>query len=1090
MSEKRRYLHVQRVKPSDLFLLTRVDPADGQRFHVKEVVAACQQCRCVSRRQYWLERGGACPVCGAETAIPFRSLRNLSGFGKQPVIHSRRRIHMEVVAAIGLMAALFVLISAVLLHQTNQFTHSAGFKATEDGRFYYQDSAERRYMDGSYDINGQTYHFSDGYLDGAYALTVGSQTYLTDDNGRIHTGWSVLDGKYVYTDEHGAVTSRVPSLLADLRQISGDASGSSGTAGFYALDGLGTVFIAAGGQAPSGWVLHDRSLYHFQDGRPAPLEDMPGSFSALGRYVPQEAGFVEVMENTLFLRADGTTGSGLIAHAGNVYPLDEQGILQRVWTRRDVPATLSPATCALIPQNDVQLPCEGGIVTVSARTGTIQTGWLLYEQHVYCTDAQGYLLTNCRAADANGRFTATGRFLPDAAGPFAAGELRCYLLQDGTLATGYLPHNGMLYAYGEDGRLQVNAHVDAIGLLGTDGAFRPYVAGMYQLDDAYYCFDASGKLLTGWQRCGKLYYFDPQTGRRASVGALVDGVAYPLANNGFFAPLTEGVYQLGENAYYVNTNGEVLTGWRAVNGVLTYFDEQTGARRDAAADDHVENGWVQRNNSRFYVLADHSVARGWQIIDGEAYYFDPVTGAVATGLQEIDGTAYTFRQDGLLQPKAPVRLIVEGEPVRIGVKGSVEGGLLYDSGHLYYFDDQTARLAHHLPEGLDGYISVLGGYIIPSQAGVYQAGDAAYYLDLSGNVLTGWFQQQNRLYLADPATGRLHADGYDETWQGSFSQGCFTPAADGYYTADGRSFYFHQGKLTTGWVPLPNGVGYIDDRSGLLLQGVKATIDGIEYSFDANGFYQPGRPVVVSLPNGRFVLNADGTLPMQTGVVFIDGFLMAHTAGGKLAKSPAEAGLNAAAFMVEDGLVKPITAGLCTLDDATYMMNRDGYCSTGLVCYRERLYYFFPETGQMCVNALGHDGQGVYLPPWTGIFHCQGNAYWAVDVSGRIGLGLIDDGYGNCYYANEQGQLVSGRIELSGKQYYFYDAAQNYRMARDCFVHMTTGNNDICYAGADGALVTGWQEINGKLHCFDDNGVMLYDTIKDGRYINLYGEVQ
>ena len=55
---------------------------------------------------------------------------------------------------------------------------------------------------------------------------------------------------------------------------------------------------------------------------------------------------------------------------------------------------------------------------------------------------------------------------------------------------------------------------------------------------------------------------------------------------------------------------------------------------------------------------------------------------------------------------------------------------------------------------------------------------------------------------------------------------------------------------------------------------------------------------------------------------------------------------------------------------------------------------------------------------------------------------------------------------------------------------MPSGSGDICYAGSDGALVTGWQEINGKLHCFDDSGVMLYDTIKDGRYINMYGEVQ
>lgn len=1084
MSEKRHYLRVQRVKPSQLFLLTRVDPVDGRRFHVQEIVAACQQCRCVSRRQHWMAAGGVCPICGEESSIPFNSLRDLNSRGKLPVVHAQRKIPIEILGAIGLMALLFVLITAVLMHQTQQYTDPTGFQKTEDGRFFYQDSAGRRYMDGSYEIDGTTYLFSDGFLDGAYAVPVHSTTYLTDDNGRLHTGWSVLDGKYVYSDKEGMIASRRPTAQSTA------ASTQVQSNGFYALEGLGTVYVTADGRAPSGWIVHDGGLYHLYEGAPRPIQDMPGSFTAQGRYLPDAAGFVDVQEQHVFLYEDGSTGSGLMAHQGYVYALNDQGCRLLSWTgQRDV--SCSPVTGALVPQRDMLLTCADGMVIVEGRTGLIRTGWLLFEKQIYCTDAQGYLLTSCTSAEADGRFDASGRFLPDAQGPFTQGGLRCYLQQDGSLATGYLTHNGMLYAYGEDGQLTVNAPVKNIGMIGSDGAFRPYVAGMYQLGDGHYCFDASGRLMTGWQRSGKLYYFDPVTGRRASVGTTVDGTAYALGSDGSFSPLQEGVYQLGGNAYYVNTRGEVLTGWRAVDGVLTYFDEQTGAQRSVQSMDSTVSGWLQRENTRFYVMADGSVARGWQIIDEEAYYFDPATGAIATGRQEIDGISYTFRQDGLLQPAAPMRVIVDGEPVRIGVKGRLEGGMLYDGGHLYCFDAKTARLAHHLPEGMEGYISVLGGYVIPMQEGLYRVGSAAYYLDLSGNVLTGWFQKGTALYLADPATGMLHADGYDPDWKGSFRDGRFTPEQDGAFTADGRMYYFHDGRMTTGWIPLDNGVGYIDPVSGKLLDNAQVLIDDTFCSFQ-NGLYKPAYPTVVSLPSGPVLLGSDGVVPQQSGVMFMGDHLMAHTARGTLARSAAEAGLDPATFTVKDGRVLPLIAGIRNVYGTTYMLQADGKCTTGVVFHNGHLYYFYPATGQMCVDALGHDSLGIYQPKHIGVFHYQGNTYWALDETGRIATGMFEDQAGAVRYADEQGRLAQGVTTVAGKRYCFGDAAQSYQMICGTFIHLSQfepGNNSIIYAAPDGELVTGWHEINGTLHCFDENGVMLYDTIKDGRYINIYGEV-
>ena len=46
------------------------------------------------------------------------------------------------------------------------------------------------------------------------------------------------------------------------------------------------------------------------------------------------------------------------------------------------------------------------------------------------------------------------------------------------------------------------------------------------------------------------------------------------------------------------------------------------------------------------------------------------------------------------------------------------------------------------------------------------------------------------------------------------------------------------------------------------------------------------------------------------------------------------------------------------------------------------------------------------------------------------------------------------------------------------------------YAGEDGRLAVGWTRVDGVLRYFDEKGHMLYNTVIDGIYINLYGEAK
>jgi len=1075
MPEQRRYLRVMRIKPYHFFLLLRTDPTDGQRFRMQEVVAVCKQCRCVSRRQHWLEKDSNCPVCGCADSVAIRSMQELKRTSPHHAVHSRRLAPGP--ALVLRLAAASILFASIMFLFIYPKTDPTGFYKTDDNRFYYLDHAGNRYTDGSYRIGNNAYNFKDGFVAGAYQLPVDDLVYLTDEKGRLTTGWHIMNEYYVHANEQGVVNERFLDV-------------ESG--GFYDVEGLGNVYVTADGTAPSGWIFHQDGLYHLEKGIPAPLDGYAGKFDKSGRYVPGTEGFITIDGVSYFLHADGTTGRGLIAYGGYVYQLDMKGILilptdqQSIAVTANTKATISPSGI-LMPETDVKLICDKGSVVLTAQTGLIRTGWFMYQRHVYCTDEQGYLLTNRENKSPKGRFDTEGRFVPDAAGPFIAGNLHCYLMADGALMTGFVQMENRLYLYDENGHLMPNAQHGSIGMTDKNGAFHPFMAGMYKLDGHYYCLDEQGGLLTGWQNCGKLYYFDPQTGRRATKGVLVNGMAYALTSSGAFEPGREGVYTLGGDAYYLADNGDILTGWHIADGKPAYFDIQTG-KMDASFTQQFDPGWFDQGKERFYILSDGSAARGWQLIDQQTYYFSPISGAMQTGESTIDGTTYTFRADGKLSLKAPAVIIVDSAPLRIGKDGKPEGGLVYTDGHLFYYDPVTARLSKQLDSALPAYISTLGGYIIPDVPGLFTFENSTYYLEASGNVMTGWFMRDGQLYFADPATGLVPEDGRSKDWQGTFKAGCFTPENDGYFQTEGRSYYFVNGNIVHGWVTAEGSVQYIDPDTGLQLKNAVREIDGVSRRFDNSGRYCPTEnAIIVPLTNGqKAIVLKDGKMPAQPGVVCIDKQLIAHGASGLIAANTSEAGLDSDKFSLSNGVVIPAAPGITEIHGEHYMLNSDGTCTFGVVLHDGYLYSFNSETASMNKSVLHFDENGIYRPLDAGLTYLGSNAYWVQDTTGRIATGLIqaDDGI---RYADENGCLRSGPVTLNGN-IYFFDKSNEYLMAQLAFIHADDGR--IYYAKEDGTLAIGWTTINDALHYFNGSGEMQYDTIVDSKYINIYGEVK
>jgi glucan-binding YG repeat protein len=122
-----------------------------------------------------------------------------------------------------------------------------------------------------------------------------------------------------------------------------------------------------------------------------------------------------------------------------------------------------------------------------------------------------------------------------------------------------------------------------------------------KVNDIWYLFDTTGKMLTGWQtRSSGTYYLNDS-------GAMLEGLCQlsgkwyylnPDPNNGPEGALVKSsLYTVNGETYYAGAKGERMTGWVKVNNHWSYFDPESGAmKRNTTVDTFYLDGdgvWVQ-----------------------------------------------------------------------------------------------------------------------------------------------------------------------------------------------------------------------------------------------------------------------------------------------------------------------------------------------------------------------------------------------------------------------------------------------------------------------------------------------------------------
>ena len=227
------------------------------------------------------------------------------------------------------------------------------------------------------------------------------------------------------------------------------------------------------------------------------------------------------------------------------------------------------------------------------------------------------------------------------------------------------------------------------------------------------------------------------------------------------------------NRYYADGNGNYVRGIHEINGVIYFFDPNTGALKREAGWRTWGNGryftngegiayrsrFITFGTPKFYMGIDGAVKTGiFSTLDGQLYNADDYTGEVIQVAQWIEknGKRYFSNAEGALYKN---QFITFGTPkFYMGADGAVKTGLFTTSdGQLYNADDRTGEIiqrAQWIEKNGKRYFSNAGGALYKNQFITF--GILKFYMGIDGAVKTSIYSTPDgRMYNADDYTGEV-----------------------------------------------------------------------------------------------------------------------------------------------------------------------------------------------------------------------------------------------------------------------------------------------------------------------------------------------
>ena len=399
---------------------------------------------------------------------------------------------------------------------------------------------------------------------------------------------------------------------------------------------------------------------------------------------------------------------------------------------------------------------------------------------------------------------------------------------------------------------------------------------------------------------GKDYYYDKDNGRKVTDTSIeVDGKTYLADADGSLTEKTQlptqvvtgGHFQSDNQKdwYYYTANGEKLTGWQNVDGVILYFNKDGRQAKDKIVQIDGKTYYFDKNNGRmvknqwasinvggidpaskdyrsYYLGDDGAAVTGWQDIDGKHLYFTE-TGIYATnGIYSINGKNYLFEKGQLVKdaygvvdkPGSKVRLtytyrtnadgevltgkqMIDGTEYVFASDGHVVDGVIGYDGKLYLVKD--SKIQKNYFGAFFSKNPILGGI---NFTGIYGTDENGVLLEGVQRGLDGqlhyfqpevksvdkptWKEIDGKRYRL---TKSYRTERYADMYTAIILSDTTLKVDDKTYTID------NEGVVTEftakkQFVRDDNWNWYYYDADGKLLTG-RQTIDGIQLYFDKNG---------------------------------------------------------------------------------------------------------------------------------------------------------------------------------------------------------------------------------------------------------------
>ena len=296
-----------------------------------------------------------------------------------------------------------------------------------------------------------------------------------------------------------------------------------------------------------------------------------------------------------------------------------------------------------------------------------------------------------------------------------------YYKADGT------PYNGILVQDGSRFLISDGLMLTGQAWLDTDGD---------GVDEGYF-LDENGVMQTGWVECGQAYDGTPFYGWYGSDGRGYEGWWRQADGWHFYCggyPSIGVSYLMDDGPYGFDTKGVMVTGW-----FQQFYD-------DGSYD------W-------YYFDEDGRGHIGWLWEDGDWYYIN--NGMMYTGLWEIDGVLYCFRDDGRLVTRDWMLMEPRWAEEDVGARwyffnadGSARTGWVHGWSYWYYCENGV--MVENDFRRVNGYLYYLGeGGVM--HTGWQLIGGEWYFFDAEGAGFTGWRKAGGDWYYC--SDGWMYCDG-------------------------------------------------------------------------------------------------------------------------------------------------------------------------------------------------------------------------------------------------------------------------------------------------------------------------------------------